>query len=350
MPQPLQSCTVNATTSTPIDPIVENDVLRDEILSKYSVAFESTSTPQPVRCSIEHHVITSGPPVVSRVRRLSHERLAFIKQEIQQLLASSIVVPSSLPYASPIHIVPKQKPGDFRMVDDYRALSNVLEPDRYPLPYLADFVDTAQGCTIFSTLDCHKGYHQIPVAKQDQQKTAVITPVGLYGYTKMPFGMRDCGNTFQRFMDQVTRGLDFCFAYVDNVLVASSSFEEHKSHMHELMRRFAHYGVVLNKDKCVFSVSEITFLGHLVTQEGIKPLHQKVEAIENFSPPINLRQLRRFLGMVYNYRRFIPNCADTLRPLKAYISFFTLPATSLLNALARGANTLTKDRVLSSIL
>ena len=86
------------------------------------------------------------------------------------------------------------------------------------------------------------------------------------------------------------------------------------------MRRFAHYGVVLNKDKCVFGVSEITFLGHLVTQEGIKPLPQKVEAIENFLLPTNLKQLRRFLGMVNYYRRFIPNCADTLRPLNALLS------------------------------
>ena len=113
--------------------------------------------------------------------------------------------------------------------------------------------------------------------------------MGLYEYTKLPFGMRNCGNAFQRFMDQVTRGLNFCFAYVDNVLVASSSFEEHKTHMHGLMRRFAHYGVVLNKDKCVFGVSEITFLGHLVTQEGIKPHPQKVEAIDNFLTLINLK-------------------------------------------------------------
>ena len=83
--------------------------------------------------------------------------------------------------------------------------------------------------------------------------------------------------------------IDFCLAYVDNVLVASSSFEEHKSYMHKLMRRFACCGVVLNKDKCAFGLSEITFLGHLVTQEGVKPLPQKVEAIENFLPPTNLK-------------------------------------------------------------
>ena len=320
MPQPLQSCTVNATTSAPIDPVVKNDVLRDEIFSTYSGAFEPTPTQQPVCCNIEHRVITSGQPVVSRVRRLSPERLAFVKQEIRQLLERGIVLPSSSPYASLIHIVPKQKPGDFRLVGDYRALNNVTQPDRYHLPYLADVVDIAQGCTIFSKLGCHKGYHQIPVAKQDQQKTAIITPVGLYEYTKMPFGMRNCGNTFQRFMDQVTRGLNFCFAYVDDVLVASSSFEEHKTHMHELMRRFAQYGVVLNKNKCVFGVSEITFLGHLVTQEGIKPLPQKVEVIENFLPSTNLKQLRRFLGMVNYYRRFIRNCADTLRLLNAVLS------------------------------
>ena len=211
MPQPLQRCTVNATTSAIIDPIVKNDVLRDEILSTYPGAFEPIPTPQPVRCNIEHHVITSGPPVVSRVRRLFPERLAFVKHEIRELLESGIVVPSSSPYASLIYVVPKQKPGDFRMVGDCRALNNVTQPDRYPLPYLADFVDIAQGCTIFSKLDYHKGNHQILAAKQDQQKTAVITPVSLHEYTKMPFGMRNCGNTFQRFMDQVTCGLNFCF-------------------------------------------------------------------------------------------------------------------------------------------
>ena len=115
-------------------------------------------------------------------------------------------------------------------------------------------------------------------------------------------------------------GLIFVFAYVDDVLVASSSFEEHKSPMHELMRRLEHHGVVLNKDKCVFGVSEITFLSHLVTQEGIKPLPQKVEAIENFLPPTNLKQLRRFLGMVNYYGCFIPNCADILRQLNALLS------------------------------
>ena len=98
---------MNATTSAPIDPIVKNDVLPDEIFSTYPGAFEPTLTPQPVRCKIEHHIITSGPPVVSRVRRLSPERLAFVKKEIRQLLESGIVVPSSSPYASPIHIVPK---------------------------------------------------------------------------------------------------------------------------------------------------------------------------------------------------------------------------------------------------
>ena len=99
--EPLQSCPVNATTSTTIDPIVENDALRDEILSTYPDAFESISTPQPVRCNIEHHVITSGPPVMSRVCRLSSERLAFVKLEIRQLLESGIVVPFSFAFCQP---------------------------------------------------------------------------------------------------------------------------------------------------------------------------------------------------------------------------------------------------------
>ena len=270
--------------------------------------------------NINHHIITSGPPVKSNLRRLSPEKLTFVKEEIAQLLQDGIITPSSSPYASPIHIVPKSQPGKFRMVGDYRALNTTTQPDRYPLPFLNDFTDMLHGCTVFSKLDCYKGYYQIPMAAEDAHKTAIITPVGLYEYKMMPFGLRNSGNTYQRYIDQVTRGLPFCFAYVDDVLVASHSFEEHEHYLRLLLDRFKQNGVTLNKEKCEFAVTNLTFLGHHISTKGFEPIEQKVQTITKFPKPQSMKQLRRFLGMINFYRRFIPGCAETLQPLNKMLS------------------------------
>ena len=206
------------------------------------------------------------------------------------------------------------------MVGDYRALNTTTQPDRYPLPFLNDFADMLHGCTVFSKLDCYRGYHQIPMAAEDAYKTVIITPVGLYEYKMMPFGLRNSGNTYQRYIDQVTRGLLFCFAYVDDVLVASHSLEEHEQHLRLLLDRFKQNGVALNKEKCEFAVTNLTFLGHHISTKGFEPIEQKVQTITKFPKPQTMKQLRQFLGMINFYRRFIPGCAEILQPLNKMLS------------------------------
>ena len=153
------------------------------------------------------------------------------------------------------------------------------------------------------------------MAPQDAKKTTVIMPLGLYQYKMMPFGLCNSGNTYQHFIDQVTRGLDFCFAYVDGILIASRSFVEHKRHLRILLDCFRQHGVVLNKSKCEFVVNQLTFLGHHISAERFTPIQQKVQTIQNFPQPKTMKQLRKFLGMFNFYRKFIPSCAQTLRPL-----------------------------------
>ena len=143
------------------------------------------------------------------------------------------------------------------MVGDYRALNNITQPDCYPLPFISDAMDFFKGFIVFSKFDCLEGYHQIPVHPADPHKTAIITPIGLFEYTTMPFGLRNSGNTFQRFIDEVIYGLDVCFAYVDEILVASHSLEEHEIHFNILMNRFKTFGLTLHKDKCQIAVGQI---------------------------------------------------------------------------------------------
>jgi hypothetical protein len=116
-------------------------------------------------------------------------------------------------------------------------------------------------------------------------KTAITTPFGLYEFVRMPFGLRNAAQSFQRFMDQVLRGLDFCFDYVDDLLVASSSPEEHVRHLRLIFERLAAYGLTINPSKCVWGVPSLDFLGHRVSSKGIEPLEEKVQAVRTFPQP-----------------------------------------------------------------
>ncbi|CAE1249039.1 unnamed protein product [Acanthosepion pharaonis] len=124
-------------------------------------------------------------------------------------------------------MVSKSEAGAWRPCGDFRRLNAQTVPDKYPIPHLQDFAITLQGASIFTKLDLRKAFHQIPVAKDDIHKTAVTTPFGLFEFTRMPFGLRNAAQSFQRLIDEVLRGLHFTFAYIDDVLIASRNIEEH---------------------------------------------------------------------------------------------------------------------------
>jgi len=262
---------------------------------------------------VEHHLQTSGPPLASPFRRLDAEKLAAAKAEFAALEKDGIVRRSNSPWASPLHMVPKAD-GTWRPCGDYRRLNGITVPDSYPLPNMMDFVARLEGCTVFSKVDLRKGYHQIPMHAADIPKTAIITPFGLFEYTRMTFGMRNAGNTFQRLMDRVMAGSPG-FAYLDDVLVASPNRQQHTSDLRDVFQRLRAAGLVVNAEKCLFAVPELDFLGHHVSAAGISPLSDKVAAILCHPRPASVQDLMGVLGTINFYRRFIPGAAGILRPL-----------------------------------
>lgn len=293
-----------------------NDQLQD-VIRQFQQREDNTTLPDSPEN--RHHIITNGTPVFARPRRLDPEKSAEVKSQISALLDQGVIRPSSSNWSSPIHLVRKPD-GSWRMVGDYRALNTITLPDRYPLPYLQDFTYILHGCEVFSKVDLLRAFHQVPVEESAIPKTAICTPFGSYEYVRMPFGLRNAAQTQQRLMDEVLRGLQFVFVYLDDILIASKDIAEHRRHLTEVLQRIQKYGLVVNLQKSQFGVKTIDFLGHTVTSGGIKPLPTKVLAIMEFPAPSVAWQLRGYLGMLNFYRRFIPHSAEHQLQLQSLLT------------------------------
>ena len=224
--------------------------------------------------------------------------------------ADGVIEPSNSEWAFPIVLVGK-KDGSLRMCVDYRRLNAAAEAYAYPMPRVDDLIDTLGEAKYVTTLDLARGYWQVPVQESSRKYTAFATPFGLYQFKVMPFGLHGAPATFQRMMDVVLRDCtDYAAAYLDDVIIHSSNWEDHISHVTNVLLKLRSAGLTVKPKKCQIAMGQCTYLGHIVGNGEVKPEETKVEAVRNYPTPTTKKQVRAFLGLTGYYRKFIPSYAD----------------------------------------
>ncbi|GBN56755.1 Transposon Ty3-G Gag-Pol polyprotein [Araneus ventricosus] len=315
---PLTNFTARGKSTVSDIPVVKTIVGNSEyseLLRKFKEITQLNSSPKDtIKHDTVHYIPTVGPPVSARARRLNPAQLKIAKQEFKYMLEKGICTPSKSNWASPLHMVPNGA-SDWRPTGDYRALNRITIPVKYPIPHIQDCMYVLNGKKVFSKIDLVRAYHQIPVHPPDIPKTAVITPFELFEFPFLNFGLCSAAQTFQRFINEILRGFDYCVPYLDDILIASENQIEHKRHWEEIFTKFRKYGIVINESKCEFGKETIDFLGHTINSNGCTPRRDKVRAILEYNKPATISGLRRFLGMVNYYHRFIPNIATILSSL-----------------------------------
>ena len=224
-----------------------------------------------------------------------------VVRQLKKMQEMSVIQPSKSPWSSPVVFCV-----------DYRKLNSVTKADTFPLPRIDDLLDQLGKSNYFSTLDLASGFWQIKVHSTSQEKTAFTTPQGLFEFRVMPFGLMNAPSVFQRLMQQVVTAVNpvdsptFLTAYIDDLLVFCSSLTEHLDHLHLVLEKLREVGLNLNPAKCCFLRKEVGYLGHVITPLGLKPNAKLVAAVQDYTPPQNIKELKRFLGLASYYRRFIP--------------------------------------------
>jgi len=242
--------------------------------------------------------------------------LTELKKHLEDLLDKKFVRPSVSPWGAPMLLV-KKKDGSMRLCIDYRQLNKVTIKNRYPLPRIDDLMDQLVGAHMFSKIDLRSGYHQIKVKNEDMQKTAFRTRYGHYEYTVMPFGVTNASGVFMEYMNRIFHAyLDrFVVVFIDDILIYSKFEEEHAEHLKIVLQVLKEKKLYAKLSKCEFWLSELSFLGHIISSGGIAVDPSKVDAVSQWETPKSVTEVRSFLGLAGYYHRFIEGFSKLVLPL-----------------------------------
>ena len=275
-----------------------------------------------------------NPPISQRPYGLALRHVQWVQDEIETLERAGVITKSVSPWASPIVIVPKKtSPGEpprRRMCVDYRMLNSLLPKVEkahtkakgiltlVPIPKIDEIYAKLEGSTVYSTFDMRSGYYHLELTTESQPKSAFVVggpKGGKWEFKRCPFGLTQAPAYFQALVNQVLEGINFAFGYLYAILIFSPNMEQHLEHVRALFECLRAADLKLTKRKCSFLKAHVQYLGHYISGQGLEPVPKKLEALVKMPPPEDVTGVRKFLGFVGYYRKFIPRYLDVARPL-----------------------------------
>ena len=301
-----------------------------KLIHNYYDLFQDPNEPLSATTQVKHHIRTSDEiPVFIKPYRYPQIYKQEVQRQVDKLLSQNIIRESSSPYNAPLWVVPKKMDASgqqkVRLVQDFRGLNLKTIEDKYPLPNISDLLDKLGRCTYFSTLDLASGFHQIELDEESIPKTAFSTERDHFEWVRMPFGLKNAPATFQRLLNNVLRGIngEMALVYLDDILVFSVSLQEHIDRLRQVFDRLRAANLKIQVDKTEFIRRELQYLGHIISADGVRPDPNKICAVTKFPIPTTKTEIKRFLGLLGYYRRFIKNFAALTKPLTACLKLGT---------------------------
>lgn len=252
--------------------------------------------------------------------RLPYTQKAEVNRQVADLLTNNLIEPTVSDYNSPIILVPKKSLNGepkYRLCIDYRAVNKNLIPDKFPLARMDDILDNLGNAKHFSVIDLSSGFHQIPIHPDSRHITAFSSETGAYQWKVLPFGLNIAPNSFSRMMNIAFSGLPLstCFLYIDDIIVIGRSVSDHFQNLNTVFKTCRKFNLKINPEKCKFLKPEVTYLGHLCTNQGLLPGKHKLASLINYPKPHDKESTKRFVAFANFYRRFIPRFSLLAQPL-----------------------------------
>ena len=286
-----------------------------DLLETYSEVFtDELGTVRGTTATIR--VDPSATPRFHKARPLPYTLKAKVEKELERLEKMGVIEPVRFSeWAAPIVPVMKSD-GTVRLCGDYKVTVNqAAQQEQYPIPKIDDLFASLAGGRRFTKLDLSHAYQQVQLDETSRQFVIINTHKGLFKYNRLPFGVSSAPSIFQRIMETLLQGIPGVCVYIDDILITGRTVKEHLEHLEEVLKRMKEAGMRLKSEKCAYLLPSVEYLGHTISEEGLKTAESKVEAITGAPAPRNVTELRSFLGLVNYYAKFLPNLSTTLTPL-----------------------------------
>jgi hypothetical protein len=274
---------------------------------------------------IEHEIdLISDTPVKMKPYKLSFEEQKVAAEFIQRLLKEGQIVPSKSPWSTSAFLVPKPKPGEYRLVCDYRRLNSQTRAWSMPLPFMSDLQQQLGQARFFAMMGITSGFYNVPMKREHREYTAFcFRNLGLFEWLVMPMGLKNSSATFTRLQEIVFPPLewsDILKVFIDDMCVFSKTLPEFKVYLDRVSKRLIWAGLKLCPSKCEFGSNSVQFLGHVISDGKMTMSERKTEAIRKLLPPSNVKELQQVLGLFQYYRVFIPKFAHIAPPMTKLLS------------------------------